>query len=309
VDLEVIARGTPGFSGADLENLVNEAALYAAKRNKDQVDMSDFEEAKDKVLMGKERKSVILSEEEKRTTAFHEAGHALVAKLLPGADPVHKVTIIPRGMALGVTQQLPVDDRHNYSKTYLENSLAMLMGGRVAEELVLQQMTTGASNDIERATKLARNMVCLWGMSEKLGPLSFGDSTEQIFLGKELIHNKNYSEDTSRAIDEEVRRIVESAHDKARTLISGNLEVLNQIAKALLERETLSGDDIDLIIKGEPLPQNSDEERARSRRSAAAAYEKAGEAGPEDKPAAGSPGSDEFLLEEGDGRDPDSNVR
>ena len=182
IDLEILAKGTPGFSGADLENLVNEAALLAAKKNQNSVAMADFEEAKDKVLMGKERRSIILSEEEKKTTAYHEAGHALVAKLLPGTDPVHKVSIIPRGRALGVTMQLPSDDRHNYTKVFLEHNLAMLMGGRVAEELVLNQMTTGASNDIERATKMARKMVCQWGMSEKLGPMAFGENEEQLFL-------------------------------------------------------------------------------------------------------------------------------
>ncbi|MDD4730789.1 MAG: ATP-dependent zinc metalloprotease FtsH [Desulfovibrio sp.] len=254
VDLASIARGTPGFSGADLENLVNEAALYAAKMNQEHVENRDFEEAKDKVLMGKERRSVILSENEKRTTAYHEAGHALVAKLLPGTDPVHKVSIIPRGMALGVTQQLPVDDRHNYSLDYLENQLAMLLGGRVAEEVALDQKTTGASNDIERATKMAHSMVCQWGMSEKLGPLSFGDNQESVFLGKELVHNRNYGEETARTIDEEVRRIIDEAHDKARRLVKENREALDKIAEALLERETISGTDIDLLMKGEELP-------------------------------------------------------
>lgn len=254
VDLEVIARGTPGFSGADLENLVNEAALSAAKLGKDRVDMDDFEEAKDKVMMGgRERRSMILSDEEKRTTAYHEAGHALVAKLLPGTDPVHKVSIIPRGRALGVTMQLPGEDRHNYSKEYLRNNMAVLMGGRVAEEIVLDQLTTGASNDIERATKTARNMVCMWGMS-RLGPMSFGDNQDQVFLGKELIHNKDYGEETARMIDAEVRRFVEEAHEKAMELLRDNLEALEAISMALLERETITGADIDLLMEGKELP-------------------------------------------------------
>ena len=255
VNLETLARGTPGFSGADLENLVNEAALQAAKAGKDQVDMSDFEEAKDKLMMGgRERRSLILSDDEKKTTAYHEGGHALVAKLLPGTDPVHKVTIIPRGRALGVTMQLPGEDRHNYSKHFLLNNMAVLMGGRCAEEIVLDQLTTGASNDIERATKTARNMVCMWGMSEKLGPLSFGDNQEQVFLGKELIHNKDYGEETAKLIDAEVRRFVEEAYEKATKLLRENLDALEAIAQALLDRETITGDDIDLLMEGKELP-------------------------------------------------------
>ena len=254
VDLEILAKGTPGFSGADLENLVNEAALSAAKLNRDRVTMEDFEQAKDKVLMGKERRSLILTEEQKRTTAYHEGGHALVAKLLKDTDPVHKVSIIPRGMALGITQQLPEDDRHTYSKVYLTNSITMLMGGRVAEELVLDQLTTGAGNDIERATSMAHKMVCKWGMSEKLGPLSYGEKDDEIFLGRELIHHKNFSEDTARQIDAEVREIVESCHAKAKELLSQNIEFLHVIAKALLERETISGADIDRLMRGERLP-------------------------------------------------------
>jgi cell division protease FtsH len=254
VNLEVIARGTPGFSGADLENLVNEAALHAAKMDQEHVTMSDFEEAKDKVMMGKERRSLILSEEEKRTTAYHEAGHALLARLLPGTDPVHKVSIIPRGRALGVTMQLPGEDRYNYSKEFLKNTMVVLMGGRVAEELVLNQLTTGASNDIERATKTARNMVCMWGMSEKLGPLSFGDSQEQVFLGKELIHNKDYGEETAKTIDAEVSHFVAQAHETATQMLGENRESLERIAMALLDRETITGADIDLLMKGESLP-------------------------------------------------------
>ena len=255
VNLETLARGTPGFSGADLENLVNEAALQAAKAGKDQVDMSDFEEAKDKLMMGgRERRSLILSDDEKKTTAYHEGGHALVAKLLPGTDPVHKVTIIPRGRALGVTMQLPGEDRHNYSKQFLLNNMAVLMGGRCAEEVVLNQLTTGASNDIERATKTARNMVCMWGMSDKLGPLSFGDNQEQVFLGKELIHNKDYGEETAKLIDAEVRRFVEDAYERATELLKENLDALEAIAQALLDRETITGDDIDLLMEGKELP-------------------------------------------------------
>jgi len=301
VNLDVLARGTPGFSGADLENLVNEAALHAAKMNKEQVHMADFEEAKDKVLMGKERRSVILSDEEKKTTAYHEAGHALAAKLLPGTDPVHKVSIIPRGMALGVTMQLPVDDRHNYSKEFLENQLAMMLGGRVAEELVLNQKTTGASNDIDRATKTARKMVCQWGMSDKLGPLSFGDGGEQIFLGRELIQHKNYSEDTARTIDDEIRGIIDQAHAKARTLIGENRAALDRIAEALLERETISGDDIDLLIKGEPLPPLNAERPGGGSASSGSGSGPGYVPRAEGKPATGD--SDEFSLEEDEGDD------
>ncbi|HWQ10340.1 MAG TPA: hypothetical protein VN436_14565, partial [Holophaga sp.] len=249
-----LAKGTPGFSGADLENLVNEAALSAAKLGRDKVIMADFEQAKDKVLMGKERRSMIISDEEKRTTAYHEAGHALVAKKLPGTDPIHKVSIIPRGMALGITMQLPTDDRHNYSRDFLQNNLAMLMGGRVAEELVLNQMTTGAGNDIERATTLARKMVCSWGMSETLGPLSYGERDNEIFLGKDLVHHKNFSEETSRLIDAEVRKIVEAAYRRARGILENEREALELVARALLERETISGDDIDRLLRGEILP-------------------------------------------------------
>ncbi|MBF0480898.1 MAG: ATP-dependent zinc metalloprotease FtsH [Desulfovibrionaceae bacterium] len=287
VNLDVLARGTPGFSGADLENLVNEAALQAAKLGRDKVAMADFEFAKDKVLMGKERRSIIISDEEKKTTAYHEAGHALVAKKLPGADPIHKVSIIPRGMALGVTQQLPVDDRHNYSKTFLQNNLAVFMGGRVAEEMVLDQVTTGAGNDIERATALAHKMVCKWGMSETMGPLSFGEKDEEIFLGRELVHHKNFSDDTSRQIDAEVRRIVEEAHGKAKEIIGSNLEHLEKIAQALLERETISGADIDILLAGGVLPDL--EEPAAPAGSAAPTTGPPGEPGEPVAPAASSP--------------------
>src|SRR6202030_1025013 len=218
VDLSVLARGTPGFAGADLANLVNEAALVAARQNRKVVTMWDFELAKDKVIMGVERKSLIISDDEKRNTAYHEAGHALVAALLPDADPVHKVTIIPRGMALGVTMQLPLDDKHSYNKEYLQAQLAILMAGRIAEERYMHHMTTGAGNDIERATDLARKMVCEWGMSE-LGPLSFGKKEEQIFLGREIAQHRDYSESTAIRIDEQVRKLVDNAYNRARSLI------------------------------------------------------------------------------------------
>ncbi len=248
VELEKIARGTPGFSGADLENLVNEAALWAARLNKKEVEVIDFEMAKDKVLMGAERKSLILSDEEKRTTAYHEAWHALIAKLIPGTDPVHKVTIIPRGRALGVTMQLPVDDRHGYSKVYLLNQLAILMGGRVAEELVLKEMTTGAGNDLERATDLARKMVCEWGMSEKMGPLTFGKQNEQVFLGRELGSQRDFSDQIAMEIDQEVKRLVTENYERAKRLLTENMASLKGLAEALLEKEVLDGPDIDHII-------------------------------------------------------------
>jgi cell division protease FtsH len=248
VELETIARGTPGFSGADLENLVNEAALWAARLNKKEVEKVDFEMAKDKVLMGAERKSLVLSDEEKRTTAFHEAGHALIAKLIPGTDPVHKVTIIPRGRALGVTMQLPTDDRHNYSKDYLYNQLAILMGGRVAEELVLKDMTTGAGNDLERATDLARKMVCEWGMSEKMGPLTFGKKEEAVFLGRELGTHRDFSDQIAMEIDQEVKRLVMENYERAKRLLTENMPTLKGLALALLEKEVLDASDIDQII-------------------------------------------------------------
>jgi len=251
VDVKTLAKGTPGFSGADLENLVNEAALLAARHNKDRIEMADFEEAKDKVMMGLERKSMILSEEEKRTTAYHEAGHALVARLLPGTDPVHKVTIIPRGRALGLTQQLPQDERHTYPKEYLLNNIAILMGGRAAEEIVFGHQTTGASNDIERATHLARRMVCEWGMSERMGPLSFGKMDDQVFLGREIVqHHRDYSEQTAIQIDQEVRRIVEENYRKAKEILESHRQILEAVAGALLEKETLENQDLERIIAG-----------------------------------------------------------
>ncbi len=248
VDLEKIARGTPGFSGADLANLVNEAALIAARRNSETVHMNDFESAKDKVLMGVERKSMVLSEEERRITAFHEAGHALVAKLTPAADPIHKVSIIPRGRALGVTQQLPLDDRYTYSKEYLYGTLKVLLGGRVAEEIALQTMTTGAGNDLERATELARKMVTEWGMSERMGPLTFGKREEHVFLGREIAKHRDYSDKTAEEIDEETKRIVTEAYCQTKELLQQNRDLLDAIAKALLERETLEAAEIDEII-------------------------------------------------------------
>jgi cell division protease FtsH len=253
VDLSVLARGTPGFSGADLANMVNEAALSAARQNRKAVLHYDFELAKDKVLMGVERKSMILSDEEKKVTAFHEAGHALVAMKMPHSDPVHKVTIIPRGMALGVTMQLPIDDKHNYTKDYLETNIAILMGGRLAEEMFLNQMSTGAGNDIERATELARKMVCEWGMST-LGPLTFGKKEEQIFLGREIAQHRDYSEDTAIKIDQEVRRLVDSGYNTAKGLLSENKEVLTRVANALLDREVLDAKEIKMIMEGKELP-------------------------------------------------------
>jgi cell division protease FtsH len=249
VDLAKIARGTPGFSGADLANLVNEAALFAARHNKSAVGMKEFEEAKDKLLMGVERKSMIISEQEKKNTAYHEAGHALVAKLTPGTDPIHKVSIIPRGRALGITQQLPIDDRYTYSKQYLLNTLKVLLGGRAAEEVALGHMTTGAGNDLEKATELARKMVTDWGMSERLGPLTFGKRDEQVFLGKELARHKDYSEQTAQEIDAEIKRIVMGAYQEAKAIITQNLRLLHAFAKALLERETMDSDEIDSLIR------------------------------------------------------------
>ena len=252
VDLSVLARGTPGFSGADLANMVNEAALNAARQNRKAVMMYDFEMAKDKVLMGAERKSMLMSEEEKKVTAFHEAGHALVAALRAESDPLHKVTIIPRGMALGVTMQLPIDDKHTYRKPYLETRLAIMMGGRVAEELFLNTMTTGAGNDIEQATELSRKMVCEFGMSD-LGPLTFGKKDEQIFLGREINQHRDYSEATAIKIDEEVRRFVDEGYRSAVDILSSNREALTRIALALLEREVLDAQEIQTLIEGKQL--------------------------------------------------------
>ena len=253
VDLSVLARGTPGFTGADLANVVNEAALLAARPSHKSVAMVDFETAKDKVLMGVERRSLIISEEEKKNTAFHEAGHALVATIVPHADPLHKVTIIPRGMALGVTMQLPVDDKHTYTKGYLDSQLAVLMGGRLAEEIFLNHQTTGAGNDLDQATSLARKMVCEWGMSN-MGPLTFGKKEEQIFLGREIAQHRDFSESTANRIDQEVKLLVDQGYQTAKSILTGNREELIRIAEALLEREVLDANDVKMLIKGEPLP-------------------------------------------------------
>jgi len=253
VDLMVVARGTPGFAGADLANLVNEAALVAARQNRKLVTQFDFEVAKDKVIMGVERKSLVISEEEKKNTAYHEAGHALVAAITPNADPLHKVTIIPRGMALGLTQQLPLDDKHSYSKDYLEAQLAILMAGRIAEEIFMHHITTGAGNDIERATDLSRKMVCEWGMS-KLGPLSFGKKEEQIFLGREIAQHRDFSEATAVMIDEAVKGLVQDGYDRAREIVEKHAEAMVRIAEALLEREVLDGAEVKQLIDGEKLP-------------------------------------------------------
>jgi cell division protease FtsH len=251
VDVSVLARGTPGFSGAQLANLVNEAALIAARHDRKAVSHADFEEAKDKVLMGKERRSMVMNEKEKRNTAYHEAGHALVAYLLPESDPLHKVTIIPRGRALGVTMQLPEEDKYNYTREYMEASVTILLAGRIAEEMFLGSMTTGASNDLERVTNLARKMVCEWGMSEELGPLTFGKKEEQIFLGREIAQHQDYSESTAIKIDHEVKRIVLRAYERAKSILENHREQLVRLAEALLEYETLDGREIDGIMRGE----------------------------------------------------------
>lgn len=254
VNLEVLAKGTPGLAGAELANLVNEAALLAARKNKKSVEMVDFEEAKDKVMMGMERKSLIISDEEKKTTAYHEIGHVLVARMIPEADPVHKVTIIPRGRALGVTSYLPIDEKHTYSKEYLEAMITYALGGRAAEKIVFNHFTTGAGNDIEKATNIARKMVCEWGMSEKLGPLSYGAKQEEIFLGREIQKHRDYSEKTAIEIDEEIRGIISKAMTRAENILHEHMDLLHKLSKELLEREILDGEEIDRIIKGEDLP-------------------------------------------------------
>jgi cell division protease FtsH len=256
VNIHVLARGTSGFSGADLANLVNEAALNAARYNQKVVRMQDFEFAKDKVLMGSERRSMIINDEEKKVTAVHEAGHALLAVLLPHADPVHKVTIIPRGMALGLTTMLPLEDKHNYSRDYLNDQIAILLGGRLAEEITMNgAMTTGAGNDLERSTEMARKMVCEWGMSESMGPLTFGKKEEQIFLGREIAQHQDYSEDTAIRIDQEIKRIVLHNYEKAKALLTQHKTALLQIADALLSREVLDADQVRRIAAGEPLDE------------------------------------------------------
>jgi len=258
VDLSRIARSTPGFSGADLANLVNEAALLAARAGRNQVTMADFEEAKDKVIMGTARRSLVMSEEEKRRIAYHEAGHALVSRFLPGTDPINKVTIVPRGRALGVTQSLPTDDRHIYPREYLENQLAILMGGRIAEKLVFGDYSTGAANDLEHATELARKMVTEWGMSEKLGPVTFGKVEEEVFLGRELGVKRSYSEEIARLIDQEIRNFVLRAEARAEELLRQYEDKLHALAQALLERETLSGDEVDEILGLRKAPESSE---------------------------------------------------
>jgi cell division protease FtsH len=250
VDLAVIARGTPGFSGADLSNLVNEAALLAARQNKTTVDMNDFDAAKDKVLMGAERRSMVISDEEKKSTAYHEAGHTLVAKMIPGSDPVHKVSIIPRGRALGVTMQLPIEDKHSYNRESLLGRIAVLMGGRAAEDLIFNTFTTGAGNDIERATEMARKMVCEWGMSDLMGPVSFGKKDESIFLGRDMAMHKNFSEETAVKIDEEIKRIVDESYERALSILKEHEQILHQLSLCLIEKENLSGAEVDDIIAG-----------------------------------------------------------
>jgi cell division protease FtsH len=250
VNLEKVARGTPGFSGADLENIVNEAALVAARRNKRMLDMDDFELAKDKVLMGAERKSMVVNEEDKKITAYHEAGHTIVGKTIPGNDPIHKVSIIPRGMALGVTQTLPAEERMNLTKQKAHNMIAFLFGGRAAEELIFKDYTTGAGNDIERATDIARRMVCEWGMSEKLGPLAYERREGPVFLGMQSNESRGFSESTAQEIDAEVRKFVNEGHERALKILSENMDALHRLSQALLERETIDGDEVELIMKG-----------------------------------------------------------
>jgi len=267
VKLPNIAKGTPGFSGADLANLVNEAALLAARRDKKHVEMTDLEEAKDKVMMGVERKSMIITDDEKRSTAYHESGHVLVSKLIEGSDPVHKVTIIPRGRALGLTSFLPIDEKHNYTKTYCHTLMTHMLGGRAAEMIVLNELSTGAGNDIERATELARKMVCEWGMSEKLGPVSFGKKAEEIFLGREITQHRDYSEATAILIDQEVKRLIQDAAERAESLLRNNEESLHRLANALLEREILDGEEVDRIIAGKPLKRKRVQRQAATRKT------------------------------------------
>jgi cell division protease FtsH len=270
VDWKIIARGTPGFTGADLENMVNEAALMAARRGDETISMNVMEKAKDKIMMGAERRSMIITPEEKEITAYHEAGHALIAKLLPGTDPIHKVTIIPRGRALGLTQQLPTNEHYTHSKKFLINNICILLGGRVAEELIFGEITTGSGNDIERATEMARKMVCEWGMSDELGPLTFGKKEEQIFLGREISQHRDYSESTAIKIDQEVRRIISEANDKVHKLLSEHIDVLKEISLALLDRETIIADEIDLLMDGKDLPEKVVEEKPAPKKPPAA---------------------------------------
>jgi len=269
INLEVLAKGTPGLSGADLANLVNEAALLAARKDRDKVVMADFEEAKDKVMMGMERKSMIISEKEKESTAYHESGHVLVSRLLPDTDPVHKVTIIPRGRALGVTSYLPIDEKHNYSKSYLKSMLAQLLGGRAAEKIVFSQFTTGAGNDIERATDIARKMVCEWGMSDTLGPVTFGKKEEEIFLGREISQHRDYSESTAKEIDKEVRKIITEAQEIAEKLLNENIQMLHDLSKALLDFEILDGEQIEKVMKGQKLTPKKEKTETAEKKSRA----------------------------------------
>jgi cell division protease FtsH len=272
VDLAVIARGTPGFSGADLANVVNEAALLAARVDKTVVESIDFDDAKDKVLMGVERRSMVISDEEKKSTAYHEAGHTLVARTIPGTDPVHKVSIIPRGRALGVTMQLPIEDKHSYSREALLARITVLMGGRAAEDIIFNTFTTGAGNDIEQATEMARKMVCEWGMSDKLGPLSFGKKDEQIFLGREMSTHKNYSEATAVGIDTEIRRIVDESYAKALAILKDNLQNLHNLSECLIEKENLTGAEVDEIIAAGTPIYGHDQQKTASEISAAAQH-------------------------------------
>ncbi len=303
VDLSALARGTPGLSGADLANLVNEAALLAARRGGEKVTMYDFENAKDKVMMGVERKSVLISEEEKKTTAYHECGHVIVARSIPEADPVHKVTIIPRGRALGVTSYLPVDEKHTYSREYLDAVIAYALGGRAAEHIIFNRITTGAGNDIERATDIARKMVCDWGMSEKLGPLKYGQAEQEIFLGRDYGHQKTFSDTTARIIDEEIRRIVEVGANRAETILHDKVEVLNRMSEALLERETLDSGEIDIIMEGGELPPFSKENRAFNLAKAVETLKKAGAEGKTIPPQNGVEKKEEPKANEGEAED------
>ena len=286
VDLEVLARGTPGFSGADLENLVNEAALMAARTGAKEIDLELLEKAKDKIMMGAERRSMIITEKEKEVTAYHEAGHALVAKLLPGTDPIHKVTIIPRGRALGLTMQLPIDEKYTHSKKFLESTLCILFGGRVAEAIIFDEITTGAGNDLERATALARKMVCEWGMSDELGPLTYGKKEEQIFLGREIAQHRDFSEETARQIDVAVKKIITTARDKVHNLLEENRDILSKVAEELLEKETIVLDDIERIMEElhpERFPRTSaDEAKPAAKKEKPAPAESEKEQSPEE---------------------------
>jgi len=262
IDYDILARGTPGFSGADLENLINEAALMAAREGAKEITLALLEKAKDKIMMGAERRSMIITEKEKEVTAYHEAGHALVAYLLPDTDPIHKVTIIPRGRALGLTMQLPMDEKYTHSKAYLKNSICILFGGRIAERIVFDEITTGAGNDLERATELARKMVCEWGMSDELGPLTYGKKEEQIFLGREIAKHRDFSEETARQIDMAVKEIILEASGKVSALLEDNRDILKRMADELLEKETIVLEDIDRILKelrpDQPIPEQPD---------------------------------------------------